>query len=140
MKICGQLIFAQTQPTITNFNPQNPSITQLSYSLQGKSRAEIQILVGIYPVSETDIQNAMSATGLRGTLSANLQNPATAPDLPITTFDYKVALEEYNVSYVANRDFELNRKYADDPEFSLAFMNNEVAIFKIEGNVTQVKG
>jgi len=139
MKLCGQLIFAQTQPTISNFNPQNPCITQLSYSLQGKSEAEIQILVGIYVVSEYDIQNPMSPSGLRGTLSANLQNPKTVPDLPITTFDYKIALQEYNVSYVANRDFELNRKYANDPAFSLVFINNEVAIFKVEANPTQSK-
>jgi hypothetical protein len=140
MKICGQLIFAQTQLTINNFSPQNPCITQLSYNLQGRSRAEIQILVGIYAVSESDIQNPMSPSGLRGVLSANLQNPKTVPDLPITTFDYKVALREYNISYIANRDFDLNRKYADDPEFSLVFMNSEVAIFKVEANATIVKG
>ena len=140
MNVCGQLIFAQTQPKISNFSPQNPCITQLSYNLQGKSEAEIQILVGIYPISESDRQNPMNPSGLRGALSANLQNLTTVADLPITTFDYKVALQEYNVSYVANRDFELNRKYADDPEFSLVFINNEVAIFKIETNATLVKG
>ena len=139
MKECGQLIFVQTQPSISNFNPQSPCITQLSYNLQDKSKAEIQILVGIYPVPENDIQNPTSSSGLKGTLIANLQNPAAAPELPITTFDYKVALQEYNVSYIANRDFELNRKYADDPEFSLAFINNEVAIFKVAANTTQVK-
>ena len=51
-KECGQLIFMQSQPTIKNFNSQNPCITQLSYNLQGKSSAEIQILVGIYSVSD----------------------------------------------------------------------------------------
>ncbi len=139
-KVCGQLVFAQNQPIISNFSPQNPCITQLSYNFQGKSKAEIQILVGIYSVSESDIQNPMSSSGLRGTLNANLQNPAKVPNLPITVFDYKVALQQYNVSYVANRDFELNQKYADDPFFSLAFINNEVAIFKVESSDTLVKG
>ncbi len=134
IKVCGQLIFAQSQPEISNFSPQNPCITQLSYSLHGKTGAEIQLLVGIYTVSDSDIQNPTSPYGLRGTLSANLQNPTTFPDLPITTFDYKIALQEYNVSYVANRNFELNRKYADDPKFSLVFINNEVAIFKVKAN------
>jgi hypothetical protein len=134
MKLCGQLIFAQAQPIISNFNPQSPCITQLAYSLQCKSRVEIQILVGIFPVSEKEIQNPTSPSGLKGALSTNLQNPATAPDLPITTFDYKVALQEYNVSYVANRDFELNPKYVDAPDFRLVFMNDEVAIFKVESN------
>ena len=135
MKECGQLIFAQTQPTINNTNAQNPGITQLSYNLQGKSRAVIQILVGIYSISESDIQNPTSTSGLRGELSANLQNPATAPDLPITTFDYKATLKEYNISYVVNRDFDLKSKFSDDPEFSLVFLNSEIAFFKVE-NVT----
>ena len=134
-KECGQLIFTQSQPTIKNFNSQNPSITQLSYNLQGKSSAEIQILVGIYSVSDNEIQNS---SDLRETLTANLQNPAISPDLPITTFDYKVALHDYNVSYVANRNFEVNRKYSDDPKFSLAFSNDKVAIFKVEANYTLV--
>jgi hypothetical protein len=140
MKECGQLIFAQTQPAINNFSPQNPCITQLLYNLQGESRAEIQILVGIYAVSDTDIQNPMGSSGLRGVLNANLQNPKTVPPLPVTTFDYQEALQEYNVSYIANRDFELNRKYADDPAFSLVFINSEVAIFKVEANATLLEG
>jgi hypothetical protein len=65
-----------------------------------------------------------------------MQNPPKVPDLPVTTFDYKVALQEYNISYIANRDFELNSKYADDPQFSLVFVNNDVAIFKVEVNAT----
>ena len=137
IKECGQLIFAQNQPTISNFNAQNPCITQLSYNLQGKSRAEIQILVGMYAISESDLQNPSSIMQM---LNANLQNPHTAPDLPITTFDYKAALHEFNISYVANRDFDLNPKYADDPDFTLAFANSEVAIFKVEANATTIKG
>jgi hypothetical protein len=136
-KECGQLIFTQSQPEINNFNSQNPCITQLSYNLQGKSSAVIQILVGLYSVSDRDIQNS---SVLRETLTANLQNPPTSPDLPITLFDYKVALQQYNVSYVVNSDFELNRKYLGDPEFSLAFINNKIAFFKVEANDIIVKG
>jgi hypothetical protein len=133
MKVCGQFIFVQSQPKISNLNSQSSCITQLSYNLQSKSQAEIQILVGIYPVSDREIQNA---DALKGTLSVNMQNIAAVPDLPLTTFDYKVALQQYNVSYVANRDFELNRKFAADPTFSLVFSNEEVAIFKVEANAT----
>ena len=93
--------------------------------------------MGIYSVSDNEIQNP---SDLRETLTSNLQNPLTSPDLPITTFDYKVALHDYNVSYIANRDFEVNSKYADDPAFSLAFINNEITIFKIEANATTNKG
>ncbi|MCW4033922.1 MAG: hypothetical protein NWF03_01010, partial [Candidatus Bathyarchaeota archaeon] len=113
--LCGQLIFEQKQPEIINLNPKNPCITQLSYNLQGESGAQLQILVGIFAVSESISQNPLGLAGLKEILSANLANLPTVPDLPVTTFDYKVALQEYNVSYIANRDFEVNSKYADDP-------------------------
>jgi hypothetical protein len=117
---------------------QNPCITELSYNLQGKSAAEIQILVGIYQVSENDIENPVS---LNETLTVNAQNPLEpSVSLPITTFDYKEAIQANSISYVANRDFELNPKFADDPEFSLVFINNEVAIFKVEANINQTGG
>jgi hypothetical protein len=138
MKECGQLIFVENQPEISSFNSENPCVTELSYNLQGKTTAEIQILVGIYQVSETDIQNQAS---LNKTITGNVktaQKPTAA--LPMTTFDYHAAIHEYSISYIANRDFELNPKFADDPTFNLVFINNEVAIFKVKANATLVGG
>jgi hypothetical protein len=138
MKECGQLIFVENQPEISSFNSENPCVTELSYNLQGKTTAEIQILVGIYQVSETDIQNQAS---LNKTITGNVQTaqkPTVA--LPMTTFDYHAAIHEYSISYIANRDFELNPKFADDPTFNLVFINNEVAIFKVKANATLVGG
>jgi hypothetical protein len=138
MKECGQLIFVENQPEIYSFNPENPCVTELSYNLQGKTTAEIQILVGIYQVSETDIQNQAN---LNKTIIDNVQT-AQKPTvvLPMTTFDYQEAIQANSISYIANRDFELNPKFADDPTFSLVFINNEVAIFKVKANATLVGG
>jgi hypothetical protein len=134
MKECGQLIFAENQPQVLSLNSENPCITELSYNLQGQSTAEIQILVGLYPVSDDEIGNQAK---LNDVLNNNiLQNGQTLKDaLPISTFDYQVAMQQYSVNYIANRDFELNPKFADDPAFSLVFINNEVAIFKVKANV-----
>ncbi|MGD0644929.1 MAG: hypothetical protein ABSA75_08505 [Candidatus Bathyarchaeia archaeon] len=132
MKECGQLIFVENQPLVSSFNSENPCITELSYNLQGKTTAEIQILVGIYQVSETDIQNQAS---LNKTLTDDVQTaqkPTVA--LPMTTFDYQTAMQANSISYIANRDFELNPKFADDPAFNLVFINNEVAIFQVKAN------
>jgi hypothetical protein len=134
IKECGQLIFVENQPEIYSFSSENPCITELSYNLQGKSTAEIQMLVGLFPVSNNDLQNQVS---LNQTLTNNVQTaqkPTVA--LPITTFNYRAAMQEYSVSYIANRDFEENPKFADDPAFNLVFINNEVAIFKVKANVT----
>jgi hypothetical protein len=91
----------------------------------------------MFPVKASEIQNP---SVLEKALTANLQNLPTVPALPITNFDYKSALQQYNVSYVVNLDSELNPKYADDPEFSLAFINPEVTIFKVEANATTIRG
>jgi hypothetical protein len=138
LKEAGQLIFIGSTPQITSLNSQNPCITQLSYNLQGKSSTEIQILVGIYPVTDNQIANPDS---LNQTIMNNIQNaqkPTTG--LPLTTFNYRAELQANSVSYVANRDFGVNAKFADDPAFSLVFINNEVAIFKVRANIDKTGG
>jgi hypothetical protein len=132
-KEIGQLIFVRNQPGILSLNAHNPAITQLSYNLQGQSKSEIQILVGIYQVSESDME---SQTRINKVLTDNVHTAQTPTiSLPIDTFDYQVAMPYYSVSYVANRDFELNPKFASDPKFSLVFINDEIAIFKVKANV-----
>jgi hypothetical protein len=138
MKEVGQLVFVENQPQISSFNSENPCVTQLSYNLQGKSTAEIQVLVGVYQVTENDIENQAS---LNKTLTINAQNAEKpAVSLPMTTFDYKAAIQANSVSYIANRDFGSNPKFANDPEFSLVFINNEVAIFKVRTSINQTGG
>jgi len=138
MKEAGQLIFIANQPQVTAFNVQNPCVTQLSYNLHGKSSAEIQILVGIFQVTANEAANPSSLSNLFLGNVQDAQKPVA--NLPMTTFDYKQALEINSISYIANRDFAVNAKFADDPEFSLVFINNEVAIFKVRANTTLTEG
>jgi hypothetical protein len=53
-------------------------------------------------------------------------------DLPLDVFDYRKALREWNVSYVACRDSEVLPKFSGDPAFSLVFINDEVAVFMVK--------
>jgi hypothetical protein len=132
MNEVGQLFFVQNQPEISCVNTQNPCITQLCYNLQGKSSAEIQVLVEIYPVSKNDIENQ---SNLNSTLLTNAQNPQKpVASRPITTFNYQATLQEYSVSYIANLDFEVNSKFTNDPAFTLAYFNTQVAIFKVKAS------
>ncbi len=50
----------------------------------------------------------------------------------ITAFDYTIEIENKTVSYVAVRDSELIPKFANDPAFSLVFINDYVAIFAVK--------
>jgi len=132
-KEVGQLIFTQNQPQVHNYSKQYPCITELSYNLQGQSKAEIQILVGLYAVSDADIGDPAILNQTLLTHQANPQEPQKNPPA-LTTFDYQAALQQYSVSYVANRDFELNPKFVNDPKFNLVFINSEVAIFQVKGD------
>ncbi len=137
-KECGQLIFVGNHPDITSFNSENPCVTELSYNLQGQTTAEIQILVGMFPVSNAEIQNQVSLDKILTGNIQTAQKPTVA--LPITTFDYQEAMQANSISYIANRDFEVNPKFAADPAFNLVFINNEVAIFQVKANATLVGG
>ncbi len=134
-KECGQLIFAKTQPqNVTSIISSNPCLTDLTYNLQGQSSAEIQILIGLYPISESDASSQLSLNKLLQEKAASAQQPKEV--LPRFTFDYNVGVQKFDVSYVAIRTFELNPKFASDPAFSLVFINDEVAIFKVKGNLS----
>jgi hypothetical protein len=50
-------------------------------------------------------------------------------------FDYRVAIQTNNVSYIVCRVAEMQPKFLQDPAFSLVFINSEIGIFKVKGNV-----
>ena len=72
-------------------------------------------------------------------IAANLnpnQPPADTKDWE-QVFNYRLEMQSYNVSYIACRNLEMYPKFWRDPAFSLVFINSEVAIFKVNGNLNQ---
>ena len=137
-KVLGQLIYVENRPeNVVVITPENPSGLWLSYNLQGESSGNIQLFASAFSVSDKPefYQNeATKAKFIKGVLSDNLQSYLNLTqngnqDLDIDVFDYKNALSDWNVSYVAVRDSEIIPKFARDPAFSLLFINDEVAIF-----------
>jgi hypothetical protein len=136
VKALGQLIFTEQQPNVQVVTSENPSGLLLDYNLQGQSRGDIQLLVGILSVSD-DLSiyqdPETKADFLNDILDENLNAPQKeVADLPLDVFNYQTALQTYNISYVACRDSELLPKFANDPAFSLVFINNDVAIFTVK--------
>ena len=140
-KVLGQLIYVDNRPeNVVVITPENPSGLWLSYNLQGKSSGTIQLFVSAFSVSDKPefYQNeATKAKFINDILSDNLQsylnpNQNGNQDLDIDVFDYRNALSDWNVSYVAVRDSEIIPKFARDPAFSLLFINDEVAIFMVK--------
>lgn len=140
VKALGQLIFNGNNSDVSLSIPNPPpNDVKVTYALDGKSQGEIQMEATAYSVTDSPNYYTDQTTISRyftPIIIANLNNPQRmVGDYPVTTFDYRAALQQYAVSYVANRDFELNPKFENDPTFSLVFINNEVAIFKVKANV-----
>ena len=66
-------------------------------------------------------------------------------DVQLKTFDYRTELQTRNISYIVmlqkaknavdKPEIEIDPKFRNDPLFSLVFINEEVAIFKVNGNL-----
>jgi hypothetical protein len=129
-KVLGQLIFSEKQPRIYKAGP------ELLYNLTGNHKENVQILVGVFSITDDPAvyrDPETKANVIDKILADNLitANDRVA-DLSLDVFDYRKALREWNVSYVACRDSEVIPKFAGDPAFSLVFINDEVAVFMVK--------
>jgi hypothetical protein len=136
VKAFAQVIFNEEQPELEVVNSENPCILSLLYNLQGASRGEIQLSVSAYSVTD-DLhyyQDPETTAGyFSNIISDNLissQKPTS--NISLDVFDYRKAMNDWNISYIACRDFEVFPKFVNDPAFSLVFINDEVAIFMVK--------
>jgi hypothetical protein len=147
VKSVGQLIFAEKQPSVSEITPENPSALELLYNLQGKPSGKIQLWAGIFsvtndktvyqdPVSKADFLNKLLAANLDLYLKDGERVPVG--NLSLDVFDYQKAIKDNGISYIACRDFDVIPKFANDPAFSLVFINDEVAIFMVKCNFNQL--
>ena len=141
VKVLGQLIFDQNQRHTEVWNNENPILIELKYDLQNSSNGQIQLMASATSVSDSLQYYADQATinhYFKPLIAGNL----TSIQLPTPVefkewFDYRLELQRNNVSYIACRNAELDVKFRGDPAFSLVFINSEVAIFKVNGNLNQ---
>jgi hypothetical protein len=150
VKAFGQLIFDKEQPSVDVVNVENPCILELEYNLQGKSKGQIQILVSVFSVTDdlavyqdpettANYMNKILAGNLNASQRADFLKPSQEKEnLPLDVFDYQKAVKDWAISYVACRDSELVPKFANDPAFSLVFINDEVAIFMVKRSFNQL--
>jgi hypothetical protein len=136
VKAFCQLIFDKTQPrAVDNYVAENPCILSIKYSLNGKPMAKIQISIGTYSVTNdlNFYKDEKTKTNyFSKEISKNLASLRTDLDYSVTAFDYKAQMKDKTVSYVAVCDSELIPKFANDPAFSLVFINDYVAIFDVK--------
>jgi hypothetical protein len=132
-KVLGQLIFAEGQP---KFYEEGPN---LLYEFSNNSNAKFEIWASAFSISDTlttlnDPQTVARLSQIMADNLASYQQPKESPTVvwPPYVFDYKAALADWNVSYIAVRNPEIIPKFASDPAFNLLFINDEVAVFNVK--------
>jgi hypothetical protein len=144
VKAIGQLIFAEKQPAaVSVVTPENPSAVRLQFDLQGKSTESIHFWTGAFSVTDDPKlykdpetrENTINSI-LSENLNSYLSPEENANDM--YAFDYLKAIQANGISYVVCRDSDMIPKFANDPAFSLVFINGDkddkIAIFMVKRN------
>jgi hypothetical protein len=131
-KVLGQLIFTKGHP---DFHGSGPT---MAYNFTNSARIQLEIWGSAFSVDNSlqTLDDPTTEEFLAKLINYNAefyQQPKQPPqDRELVVFDYKEALEEWNVSYLAVRDAAINLKFTGDPKFSLVFISGEVAIFAVK--------
>ena len=142
-KVLGQLIFSEYNLPVIN-ELENFGMN-LFYEI-GNSKVDLQLFISVFSITD-DLVFYQTAENrdllIKEILDSNLiltSNPdlfsgnKELTDLPIEVFSYSDAIVDWSISYIACRDSALLPKFVKDPGFSLVFINDEVAIFKVNSS------
>jgi hypothetical protein len=139
MRVIGQLIFTAGQPETRVYTSENPSSLELLYNLGGKFEAEMQFFVGVYQYrSNPNLTEKAQADYIQNLIANNTKSYLNkVSDLPLDIFDYRVSIIDWNISYILLRDPESIPRFANDPLFSLVFINKDVAVLMVKRSFNQ---
>ena len=105
---------------------------------------KIQLWVGVFSVTDNPAvyqDPETKASYINKILADNLNSYLKREKLricPLDVFDYQKAIKDKEISYIACRDSDVIPKFANDPAFSLVFINDEVAIFMVKRSFNQL--
>ncbi len=135
----NQLIFPEGQIGTNILMQENPDFLEMVYNLEGKATVQINFFVGssqfqLQPQEQTENNQTDYNFDYLHNLMAN--NSATYLNrtlgLPIEFFDYRNAINAWNISYIVVRDTAQFSRFSGDALFNMVFKNSEVSIFKVE--------
>ncbi len=130
MQEFSQIILPQGELGSSVQFQENPDFYELVFNLGGKSTAELSFFVGQcrfnpdYATTQADYWSSLIENNSKTYFERTV-------DLPLTYFDYRAAIRQWNISYILLRDFEALPRFAEDPTFTLVYKNSQVAVFKV---------
>jgi hypothetical protein len=132
LHLVNQLVFPNNQLGNDVLLEENTNNYELVFKLDGNSSAQISFYVGLYQFEPNTDVRINQTTYYQGLIENNTRTYLNAiSDYPITCFDYRKALAEWKISYIAVRDPEIIERFLSDATFKIAFQNSKVAIFRV---------
>ena len=128
MNVAGQMIFTAAQPTVTQVS--NGPI-QMSFNLNSQNEAKINFYVSVFEYPQLHASSEAQAGLIESFMNNTRSYSDKVAEFPLDVYDYRQAIATLNASYIVVRDFSQLARFAKDPTFSLVFINQDVAIFKI---------
>jgi ABC-type arginine transport system permease subunit len=130
MHMVNQIVFPENHLGSDVLLEENPDAYELVFNLAGKSTTEISFYVGLYQYNAGGITNQSGF--YKGLIENNTRNYMdVVSDQKIECFDYRTALQQWKISYVAVRDTEVIERFSSDSTFKVAYQNSEVTIFEV---------
>jgi hypothetical protein len=120
------LIFTRAQPQVTHVT--NCSYGLL-YDLHGRSETAISFYFSNFDLSSRELNLSSFNHFFLNNTQSYLDKVA---QFPIDVFDYQQEIANLNASFIVVRDSAQIPRFANDPNFSLVFINEEVAIFHVQ--------
>ena len=116
---------------------------ELLYDLDGKTEGNIQIWASAFSVSDDldvyghkETKISYIERVLAENLGSYLNKVEIDPYPELDVFDYLKTIAANRISYIVCRyryeKFDIFTKFANDPAFSLEFINDEVAVFMVK--------
>jgi hypothetical protein len=141
-QVAGQIIFTESQPASSWLK----GYLIMDYDLAAKTDANMSFSVGLYQfkLSDSNLTAYSPEEDLKESYVKMLYENAqkyTQPVFPISTlpmdiFDYRQAIADQGIDYIALRDSDAIPRFAKDPLFNLVFINSDVAIFQVKKNLS----
>ncbi len=130
-QVIGQIIFNQNQLGPQASLKNNPKYLDVTFNLQGESTIQTEFFVGIYQYEAALSKQQPSFLQELVKNSTETFHDKTAHCEPIEVFSYHETITKWNIAYIVIRDAESVPRFVKDPLFTLAFRNDELAIFQV---------
>ncbi|MDD4325228.1 MAG: hypothetical protein PHC63_02220 [Candidatus Bathyarchaeota archaeon] len=142
VKAFGQLIFDLLPYRVTEVK--DDKVVELMYTFNNKDDVKIGILAGAYSVTdrlEYYVDKETRDTYFKPIITDNMNSALALVENfdekeQLEVFNYSLEIEKRKITHIACRNYETRLKFVNDPLFSLVFINEEVAIFRVNTHLS----